>query len=294
MGFDPYALECPVHRGPATATPEGRCPVCDADLSPLVRWRLHALDLYNRALEAGRSGQPGAARALAEESLGFAPDLAEAQALLAEQQARPAPGRRYLLGGLALAGLAVLAGLGGGYRLGRAHTPPAEVVRVPVTVVVTATPATAALTPTPAGQDLGAQALLPTLAPTATPRPCPGLVAEVQAAWSREPGLALAGLQIEAEGCRVRIIGEAPTAYLLAQAEAAARQAGAEAVETESVVVTQAYQVRAGDNLWLLAGLLYGDHRAWRAIYAANRAALPDPGLLPIGTRLTLPASVAD
>lgn len=283
MGFDPYTLHCPVHLGPATATPDGRCPVCDADLSPLVRWRLHATDLYNRALDADRRGQPAAAQALAEESLGFAPDLAEAQALLADLQGRPARQRHRLVGGLGLAGLAVLAALGGGYRLGLSRTPVPELVRVPVTVVVTAV-----ATPT------AAPAFTPTPAPMAAPPRCPALAGQVQAAWAREPGLALARLQVEAEGCRVRLTGQAPTAYLLAQAEAAARQAGAEAVDAQTVMLTHAHQVRPGDTLWALAGLLYGDPEAWRAIYAANTSTLRDPSILPVGTRLVLPPSAAN
>lgn len=287
MGFDPYTLHCPVHLGPATATPEGRCPVCDADLSPLVRWRLHAADLYQRALDADRKGQPAAAQALAEESLSFAPDLEEAQALLGRLPTRPARPRRYWMAGLGLAGLAALAALGG-YGVGRAHTPQPEVVRVPVTVMVTAV-----ATPT-----AGLPALPPTLCPTPAPTPapplCPGLAQQVRAAWAREPGLALARLEVEAQGCRVRITGQAPTAYLLARAEAAARQAGAEAVDSQAVALTRTHQVRPGDNLWTLAGLLYGDHEAWRAICAANASTLPDPATLPVGTRLALPASAAN
>jgi nucleoid-associated protein YgaU len=56
--------------------------------------------------------------------------------------------------------------------------------------------------------------------------------------------------------------------------------------------------VRPGDSLWALAAARLPDsagpedvERAWREVYAANRAEIgPDPGLILPGQRLRLPA----
>jgi nucleoid-associated protein YgaU len=54
-------------------------------------------------------------------------------------------------------------------------------------------------------------------------------------------------------------------------------------------VVPQAYVVRDGDDLTGIATRFYGHASAATAIWAANRDALPDPNVLPIGAVLRLP-----
>jgi nucleoid-associated protein YgaU len=49
------------------------------------------------------------------------------------------------------------------------------------------------------------------------------------------------------------------------------------------------YVVRSGDTLRAIARQFYADENAWEAIYAANRAVIPNPDSLEVGTRLTIP-----
>jgi nucleoid-associated protein YgaU len=49
------------------------------------------------------------------------------------------------------------------------------------------------------------------------------------------------------------------------------------------------YVVRTGDTLRAIARQFYADETAWEAIYAANRAVIPNPDSLEVGTRLTIP-----
>lgn len=49
------------------------------------------------------------------------------------------------------------------------------------------------------------------------------------------------------------------------------------------------YTVQPGDTLSTIAAKVYGDHTAWRRIYEANRAAIPDPHRLRAGVTLTIP-----
>jgi nucleoid-associated protein YgaU len=52
---------------------------------------------------------------------------------------------------------------------------------------------------------------------------------------------------------------------------------------------TRTRVVRAGDTLYSIALAAYGNAERWRAIYRANRALIPDPRALKVGTRLTIP-----
>lgn len=49
------------------------------------------------------------------------------------------------------------------------------------------------------------------------------------------------------------------------------------------------YTVQPGDTLSTIAAKVYGDRTAWRRIYEANRAAIPDPHRLRAGVTLTIP-----
>ncbi len=69
----------------------------------------------------------------------------------------------------------------------------------------------------------------------------------------------------------------------LAEHEEQAAQASAPAVAPTF------YVVRSGDTLRAIARQFYADENAWEAIYAANRAVIPNPDSLEVGTRLTIP-----
>ena len=49
------------------------------------------------------------------------------------------------------------------------------------------------------------------------------------------------------------------------------------------------YVVQRGDSLWRIAQKQYGDGRAWRKIYNANRGRIANPSDVPIGTKLIIP-----
>ncbi len=49
------------------------------------------------------------------------------------------------------------------------------------------------------------------------------------------------------------------------------------------------YVVRRGDSLYSIARQVYGDERAWRRIFDANRARLTSPDDLEVGDKLILP-----
>jgi len=51
----------------------------------------------------------------------------------------------------------------------------------------------------------------------------------------------------------------------------------------------QTYVVQKGDTLFALARRFYGDQAKWKLIWEANRARLPDPNRLPVGTKLIIP-----
>jgi len=59
------------------------------------------------------------------------------------------------------------------------------------------------------------------------------------------------------------------------------------------LTVPATYRVQDGDDLGTIAGRFYGYPGAAAAIWSANRAAIPDPELLPIGAELRLPPSWA-
>jgi nucleoid-associated protein YgaU len=47
--------------------------------------------------------------------------------------------------------------------------------------------------------------------------------------------------------------------------------------------------VQSGDTLGRIALRYYGDANRWQRIYDANRAAIPNPNALTVGTSLTIP-----
>ena len=59
--------------------------------------------------------------------------------------------------------------------------------------------------------------------------------------------------------------------------------------EMPAAVVPQSYVIRDGDDLTGIATRFYGHASAATAIWTANRDALPDPNVLPIGAAIRLP-----
>ena len=47
--------------------------------------------------------------------------------------------------------------------------------------------------------------------------------------------------------------------------------------------------VRPGDSLWLLSQRHLGSGLRWKALYRLNRGKITNPGVIRVGTRLTLP-----
>jgi nucleoid-associated protein YgaU len=60
-----------------------------------------------------------------------------------------------------------------------------------------------------------------------------------------------------------------------------------------AAVVPQAYVIRDGDDLTGIATRFYGHPSAAMAIWSANRQAVPDPNVLPIGATIALPPAWA-
>ena len=69
--------------------------------------------------------------------------------------------------------------------------------------------------------------------------------------------------------------------------------APAPVAEMPAAVVPQTYVIRDGDDLTGIATRFYGHASAATAIWAANRDALPDPNVLPIGAAIALPPAWA-
>lgn len=58
---------------------------------------------------------------------------------------------------------------------------------------------------------------------------------------------------------------------------------------TGTVLPSVVHTVAPGDTLAEIALRYYRDASRWQRIYEANRAAIPDPSALAVGTRLTIP-----
>ena len=325
MAANPYSLRCPVCGHVVVADDKGHCPICEADLTPIVNWRVHGSSLYNRGLEASSKGQWDVAAVLLEQARVATPNAADTALLLGKVYARmgridearaalddalrlgaseasvrpaldglatirtePHRGRvRWrLAAGLAALALVAVALSAGAYQLGVSGQPSPRVVEVQVTVLVAA----ASPTPVPtASEAASTPSPAPSPTPTPTAVPCPGLAEQVAARWAAVPALALADLLAQSDGCSVRIGGSAPTAHLVDAAVAAAREAGAGQIDVTDVAVTQRYVVRAGDTLWSIAAALYGDPSRYVDIIRANAGLPSDPHRLQTGQVLAIP-----
>jgi nucleoid-associated protein YgaU len=58
---------------------------------------------------------------------------------------------------------------------------------------------------------------------------------------------------------------------------------------TGSPLPVVVHTVQPGETLGRIAQRYYGDASRWQRIYEANRAVIPDPNALTVGTRLTIP-----
>ncbi|MFH0943497.1 MAG: LysM peptidoglycan-binding domain-containing protein [Candidatus Beckwithbacteria bacterium] len=59
--------------------------------------------------------------------------------------------------------------------------------------------------------------------------------------------------------------------------------------ETPMTISTSEYLVVKGDNLWKIAVRAYADGYQWVKIWEANKANIPNPDLIEVGTKLVLP-----
>jgi len=57
----------------------------------------------------------------------------------------------------------------------------------------------------------------------------------------------------------------------------------------ETIARAETYTVNSGDCLWTIAEKLYGSGADWHRLWAANREAVKDPGLVWVGQVLKLP-----
>jgi len=65
---------------------------------------------------------------------------------------------------------------------------------------------------------------------------------------------------------------------------------GSGSTQTGTAQSGKTYTVQKGDSLWKIAQSAYGDPYKWTQIYAANKKLVgSNPGLLFVGTQLTLP-----
>ena len=60
-------------------------------------------------------------------------------------------------------------------------------------------------------------------------------------------------------------------------------------LEAKVVSTDKTYVVKAGDCLWDIAQVQYGDGFRWVEIYNANKSLISNPGLIEIGMTLQLP-----
>ncbi|MFN8472518.1 MAG: BON domain-containing protein [Anaerolineae bacterium] len=121
----------------------------------------------------------------------------------------------------------------------------------------------------------------------------PPLAEAARRALQADPLTTGLNVTVEQAGSALKLAGSVPTLKARLDAETVARQApGVELVDASGVVVQPTMReitVQAGDTLMGLAQQYYGDPGAWRAIYEANRLGLSSPGLIRVGSRLTLP-----
>lgn len=61
------------------------------------------------------------------------------------------------------------------------------------------------------------------------------------------------------------------------------------AAAPQAEAARRTYVTQPGDTLSRIAKRFYGSEGAWNAIYEANRAAIPDPAKLQVGTTLKMP-----
>ena len=83
--------------------------------------------------------------------------------------------------------------------------------------------------------------------------------------------------------------GAVDTTSLAAPAPEALPAAGSSASSGTSSAAGRTHVVQPGDTLSRIAQRYYGNGRRWNEILAANKAAIPNPDRLAIGTTLVIP-----
>ena len=64
---------------------------------------------------------------------------------------------------------------------------------------------------------------------------------------------------------------------------------GFEIVNEKSTTNGKSYVTKKGDSLSSIARKVYGDTKAWKKIYQANKDLIPNPDKLPVGITITIP-----
>ena len=109
-------------------------------------------------------------------------------------------------------------------------------------------------------------------------------VAEV--AGKAAPAMAIAGV----------LVAAAPQAHAAVRTPAKATTVTEQQARTDALVrhaqpATRSYTVRPGDTLSAIARKFYGNSGRWTWIYQANRSKIPNPDVIYVGERLTIPYS---
>lgn len=84
---------------------------------------------------------------------------------------------------------------------------------------------------------------------------------------------------------------ETPNDVVVNVVEPGGTVVSAEVKEAKILGEPQSYTIQKGDSLWKISDKFYGDGRKWQLIADANKAEIPSPNKLKVGTTITIPAS---
>ena len=95
-------------------------------------------------------------------------------------------------------------------------------------------------------------------------------------------------VMVEQKGDEIRAFGTVPTLFLRYQVELALRKVpGVRHVDLQDLTVERSYQVKKGENLWVISRKIYGEGQSWTVLSRFNQIDQPDR--LRVGQTLNLP-----